>query len=232
MVGLSLRRPEFATYADPLAVAQAIRDCGVALVRAGVNVDFVASVPKDFHPERGNPSPGYEVTTLRHNAAALVAAYSQSCVLETARLYLGKPEAPEERDYPMFRLRRAAPTVPADCMDGWHNDGWGANHGGMVVIWTAVTRCGSDSPSLAFIVDANADNWKPPSMSPATYGPPDVRERELVEHFGSNALWCPTLLPGDTFLFGPFTLHGIHREPSMSHPRISIEARFLATHPD
>jgi hypothetical protein len=226
MDGSPIDRPEFAADADPHVVAQAIRERGVALVRGALRAAMLESLlPLRFTPEPGRkPQPGYWASILNLlSVRAVVAEYGRSCVLDTLRDYIGAADAPRATNG--FRVRRADATASADGTAGWHNDAWGANRGGMVVIWTAMTRCGEDAPGLSFIVDPNVGNWRPPSMMGETFGPQAQREREIIEHFGASRLWRPTLDVGDTFMFAPFCLHSIFRAPGMTVDRYNLEVR-------
>jgi hypothetical protein len=119
-------------------------------------------------------------------------------------------------------LRRARP----DSQTEWHQDGAFLGNGPRTVnVWTALTPCGADAPSVDVfarpfreIVATGTDdalfNW---SVSP-----------EQAERLGTGDVVRPTFGPGDALMFNQLTLHRTGISPTMTRERFAVESWFFA----
>ncbi len=119
-------------------------------------------------------------------------------------------------------LRRAAP----DSQSEWHQDGaFLGNSTRTVNVWTALTPCGVDAPSV--------DVFARPFDAIVPTGTDDAMHtwsvsRAQAERLDTHDVVRPVFDAGDALLFDQFTLHRTAATPSMTRERYALESWFFA----
>ena len=84
-------------------------------------------------------------------------------------------------------------------------------------LWIALTPCGEDAPSLAWL----------DTPTPTLLSPDELTEAAVLQRFGAAAQQHAVLQAGDALLFDGTLLHRTHLTPAMHRPRLSLELRFF-----
>jgi len=119
-------------------------------------------------------------------------------------------------------LRRARP----DSQSEWHQDGAFLGDGTRTVnVWTALTPCGVDAPSVD--VFARAFEEIVPTGTDDAIHTWSV-SRGQAERLGTGDVVRPVFDAGDALLFNQLTLHRTGTSPAMTRDRYAIESWFFA----
>ncbi|MEZ5245826.1 MAG: phytanoyl-CoA dioxygenase family protein [Acidimicrobiales bacterium] len=118
-------------------------------------------------------------------------------------------------------LRRTEPETVA----GWHQDGAFLGTGTRALnVWTALTPCGIDAPSLDVFVQ-RFDHLVPT-------GGPEIYDwsvsDETAATYDTTKIVRPVFDTGDALLFDQMTLHRTGVDPAMTSTRYAIEMWFFA----
>ena len=84
-------------------------------------------------------------------------------------------------------------------------------------LWIALTPCGVDAPSLAWVTQPT------PDLLPVA----ELEDAAVQRRHGSAALAHAVLAPGEALLFDGALLHRTHLLPTMRSERLSLELRFF-----
>ncbi len=92
-------------------------------------------------------------------------------------------------------------------------------------MWTALTPCGVDAPSV--------DVFARPFADIVATGTDDARydwsvSAEQAERAGTRDVVRPVFAPGDALLFNQLTLHRTGVSPEMTRDRYALESWFFA----
>lgn len=150
-----------------------------------------------------------------HALFEVVEALKAARVDEVIGGYFGEPPALSAKK---TSLRRAQPDSPAE----WHQDGaflGTATH--TVNVWTALTPCGQDAPSLDVFARPFADK-----VPTGTDGAPYDWSvgHGAAERAGLEDVVHPDFAAGDALFFNQLTLHRTGVRPGMTRDRYALEA--------
>jgi Phytanoyl-CoA dioxygenase (PhyH) len=154
-----------------------------------------------------------------HALFMVIEALGQSRVTQVIGAYFGEPPALSAKK---TSLRRAEPGAQTE----WHQDGAFLGDGTRTVnVWTALTPCGVDAPSV--------DVFARPFADIVATGTDGARydwsvSAEEAERAGTSDVVRPVFAAGDALLFNQLTLHRTGVSPEMTRDRYALESWFFA----
>ena len=118
-------------------------------------------------------------------------------------------------------LRTIGPDAQVD--HGWHQDGafMGPDNPALN-IWIALSDCGTDAPSMKF-VPHRLDGIVPTGTDGAAFSW-TVSPTEVSRALRGVEAQTVSFMPGDAIFFDEVTLHSTATTPTMTKPRMAIEA--------
>ena len=208
-------------------IARAFEDAEAASEGTAATGSTAAYVP--FEPSEGYDFGFIERQFFRFGAVLaveaphalfmVVDALGRSGVTDVIGDYFGEPPALSAKK---TSLRRAEPGAQTE----WHQDGAFLGDGTHTVnVWTALTPCGTDAPSV--------DVFARPFDDIVATGTDDARygwsvSAEQAERAGAEHVVRPVFEAGDALLFNQLTLHRTGVSPEMTRDRYAVEAWFFA----
>jgi hypothetical protein len=196
------------------ALAAGLQHHGSLVVRGVVTGDAVDALRTfaDGGAERASPIAETTEATDRM-VATLVAAYESNGVLELVERYLGE----EPVGYPhrtLVKRNRKSPGL------AWHQDASFFNGPcGALDLWTALTPCGADCPSLE-LVPQRVGMVIDPEQIASNHSA--VVEAEVVRLLDGAKPSRPVLAPGDAILLDEMTVHRTGRRWKAPYRDVAI----------
>jgi hypothetical protein len=126
---------------------------------------------------------------------------------------------------PMLLARKVTlRRTPYDAHGGWHQDGaFMGEDLGALNVWTALSHCGEDAPSLD-VVGRRIDHVVTPTGGTTAY----AVSQDVVAQIAADSIVRPVFEPGDALIFDHLCLHRTGRDPAMRNGRYAIEAWIMA----